>query len=169
MKQNPMDPPCVKLCAALNALGGITTMSSCCGHGTEPYRIWLDVASLSSSGLLLISRLLSHNYHKFGHHWQLILNHQDVKPQVCFLLEGMESEADELADEIIRHVRGTTSGYNIYQEQPKDPRIEIGKAAQRHSQAIFDCLDINHDYPPVKAAVKALKKAGLKYNPKENA
>jgi hypothetical protein len=32
------------LCEALNTLPGVRTYESCCGHGQEPYRIWLHVA-----------------------------------------------------------------------------------------------------------------------------
>ncbi len=35
-----MDRECIKLCKALNKLGGISTIESCCGHNRDPYRIW---------------------------------------------------------------------------------------------------------------------------------
>ena len=38
-----LDPEVVALCEALNTLPGIETVSSCCGHGQRPYRIWFIV------------------------------------------------------------------------------------------------------------------------------
>ena len=35
-----MDPECVPICNALNLLEGIETISSCCGHGFQPFRIY---------------------------------------------------------------------------------------------------------------------------------
>ncbi len=34
------DPEVVELCNAMNALPGITTLESCCGHGKIPFRIF---------------------------------------------------------------------------------------------------------------------------------
>lgn len=35
-----MDKECIRLCDALNALPGITTHASCCGHGKDPFRVF---------------------------------------------------------------------------------------------------------------------------------
>lgn len=35
-----MDTECIKVCDALNALPGITTSESCCGHGTGPFLVF---------------------------------------------------------------------------------------------------------------------------------
>lgn len=43
-----LDPECRELCEALNLLPGITTTSSCCGHGREPYRVFFVAASLDN-------------------------------------------------------------------------------------------------------------------------
>jgi hypothetical protein len=32
-----MDPECISICDALNALPGIRTFESCCGHGERPF------------------------------------------------------------------------------------------------------------------------------------
>jgi hypothetical protein len=40
-----IDPECVDLCRALNALPGIATNESCCGHGESPFRIWFEPAN----------------------------------------------------------------------------------------------------------------------------
>jgi hypothetical protein len=38
--ENRMDPECIPICDALNLLPGIETISSCCGHGFQPFRIY---------------------------------------------------------------------------------------------------------------------------------
>ena|SRR5258708_2911725 len=38
-----MDPECIRLCDALNAMPGVRTFESCCGHGTHPFGIWFVV------------------------------------------------------------------------------------------------------------------------------
>jgi hypothetical protein len=43
-----MDPECVPLCDALNALSDIETISSCSGHGSNPFRIWFTAKTLES-------------------------------------------------------------------------------------------------------------------------
>jgi hypothetical protein len=35
-----MDAECLAICEALNTIPGITTTSSCCGHGMDPFKIW---------------------------------------------------------------------------------------------------------------------------------
>ena len=41
-----LDPECRRLCAAMNALPGIRTIESCCGHGEEDYRVFFMAADL---------------------------------------------------------------------------------------------------------------------------
>ena len=38
-----MDPECIPLCEALNAIPGVTTISSCFGHGWAPFGIFFTV------------------------------------------------------------------------------------------------------------------------------
>jgi hypothetical protein len=38
-----LDPEVRVLCEAVNELPGVATVESCCGHGTQPFRIWLHV------------------------------------------------------------------------------------------------------------------------------
>ena len=35
-----LDPEILELCTALNAMPGITTYVSCCGHGDDPVGVW---------------------------------------------------------------------------------------------------------------------------------
>jgi hypothetical protein len=50
-----LDPECVALCEAINvaARGRVATVSSCCGHGEKPYRIWIDPITLDDLPPLL--------------------------------------------------------------------------------------------------------------------
>lgn len=48
-----VDKECIDLCNALNCIPDITTVESCCGHGTEPYRIWFDTENLETLPHLL--------------------------------------------------------------------------------------------------------------------
>lgn len=42
MKYPPdMDAECIPLCDAINALPGLQTISSCCGHGEHSFRVYL--------------------------------------------------------------------------------------------------------------------------------
>jgi hypothetical protein len=43
-----LDPECLKLCEALNALPGVRTFESCCGHGANPFCIWFNVENLET-------------------------------------------------------------------------------------------------------------------------
>jgi hypothetical protein len=48
-----MDQECVKLCDALNALSGIETSSSCCGHSQRPFRIFFSAETIESLAPIL--------------------------------------------------------------------------------------------------------------------
>lgn len=49
MKYPPdIDLECIPICDALNALPGISTTSSCCGHGKRPHRIFFLAESIES-------------------------------------------------------------------------------------------------------------------------
>jgi hypothetical protein len=49
-----LDPECLALCDAINNhVDGVITTSSCCGHGENPYRIWVHPSSLETLPPLL--------------------------------------------------------------------------------------------------------------------
>ena len=76
----------------LNTLPGIQTIESCCGHGTEPFRIWFEVSLYDKSGLKIIQRAVEHKEWPQGERWTVcksnmqlftwILSSADVGPQV---------------------------------------------------------------------------------------
>ena len=48
-----IDPECIALCDAINSIPGLKTNSSCCGHGTDKYRIFFDVDDFEDLPILL--------------------------------------------------------------------------------------------------------------------
>lgn len=95
-----IDPACYNLCIALNALPGVTTTNSCCGHGREPYRIYLKFEGhIQSVGAITLSRCLSGRYYNYAPgeqrldpQWRLYLG--DTEGPVCFVLEGKAMAVD---------------------------------------------------------------------------
>jgi hypothetical protein len=59
-KPQPMDPECLALCDAINAIPGLKTHSSCSGHGKEPFRIWFCAETVRS--LFILVRHLDTRY-----------------------------------------------------------------------------------------------------------
>lgn len=43
-----IDPECVSICESLNAMPGIRTTSSCCGHGKHPFRVFFVAETLEA-------------------------------------------------------------------------------------------------------------------------
>lgn len=89
-----MDPECVKLCDTLNALPGIRTFESCCGHGNYEFHVWFFATEVQS--LLPIEQSINR------WEWRIEATHVDCPPRVVFMLEGPKDSAagDLLADEI---------------------------------------------------------------------
>jgi len=75
-----MDRECVELCDALNAMIGVQTTESCCGHGTHPYRIFFNCVSFSS--LYQIARAAGHEL------WRIECQYWNGSDALGFILEG---------------------------------------------------------------------------------
>lgn len=73
-----MDKECIELCDAMNALPGIQTIESCCGHGNSPYRIYFRVAKDDDRGLFFLTRCVDMRYWKYGYLWKIELCVGDV-------------------------------------------------------------------------------------------
>jgi len=77
---------------ALNRLPGITTVESCCGHGSEHFRIWFEVSLYEKAGLTAIEAAIAHEDWPNGERWRVyhtqmayftwILESADVGPHV---------------------------------------------------------------------------------------
>ena len=71
------DPECVELCQAINALPGIWTTESCCGHARHEFHVWMHFAASDLRGLVLLTRAVDHRY-SGGPRWALELSISDV-------------------------------------------------------------------------------------------
>jgi hypothetical protein len=81
-----LDPECAALCAAINdCVPGVVTRSSCCGHGSQPYRIWIQPSSLNALLPLLWKLDVCHSGIRG---WQVIV-YTDCSAQApIFRIEG---------------------------------------------------------------------------------
>lgn len=96
-----LDPECLALCVALNALPGIRTIESCCGHGTDPFRIWLRADSLED--LPAVAWHLDWCHVGFEH-WRLVAQTDCGMSPISFVVEGPAGaygEADSIAAQIM--------------------------------------------------------------------
>lgn len=72
-----MDREVLPLCNALNSLPGITTISSCCGHGERRFSIIFTVGE-SREGLFFLARCVNSRYWRYGHLWHIELDIADA-------------------------------------------------------------------------------------------
>jgi len=71
-----MDEEIIELCDALNALPGIETFDSCCGHGACALMIFFR--STSEEGLFFLTRCVDRRYWKYGYLWGIDLSVGDL-------------------------------------------------------------------------------------------
>lgn len=93
-----MDQECVLLCNAINALPGIETVESCCGHELEPFMVCFLCSSLES--LLHLARFVDHP-------WKIETFWGDSSDILLFHMEGPNghAEADRLAKRILASIK----------------------------------------------------------------
>jgi len=115
-----LDIACLNLLVAMNALPGIKTRESCCGHGNSEYRIWFKMDDARSLGAITFSRCLSGRYYNYAPgelrldpQWRVYL--ADTEGPVGFLLEGkpmiddtrggrLHKPAEKLATNLQEHI-----------------------------------------------------------------
>ena len=91
---NDMDLECIKLFKALNKIPGITTFSSCCGHGTNSFDIWFH----ANGGLGIIARLVDSRYAGiYPLYWRCELNvfESEEDRHFCFNLTSGDLRGEE--------------------------------------------------------------------------
>lgn len=93
-----MDRECIPICDALNLLPGIETISSCCGHGYAPFRIYFTAELLAD--LKPILELIDES-----EFWSLRTSMATGNMEIYFVLDGLKydsifMEADKLAQAI---------------------------------------------------------------------
>ena len=87
MKYPPtMDRECIRICDAMNALPGIRTCESCCGHGEEPHRIFFYAQTVENLKPILES---SHSSA-----WRVEVKWVNGSDTICFMLEGPVGPSD---------------------------------------------------------------------------
>jgi hypothetical protein len=90
-----MDVECVELCRAVNDVPGLRTTHSCCGHGKEPFRVWLEARNVRD--LLVLGRAVDRRYTCVQtddwrtHGWKLLADVTDSPEHpVWFTLESTD-------------------------------------------------------------------------------
>jgi hypothetical protein len=101
-----MDPECIPLCDALNALPGIRTTESCCGHGEDPHRIWFDADKIES----LRPILWATRYHMVSRSpgedaWVVEAGWANGGNVIYFMLEGPRDGSGKKAKEFSKWVK----------------------------------------------------------------
>lgn len=98
-----MDPQCVSICDAMNALPGIQTVSSCCGHGERPLWIQFRAETIECLGPLLRG-ISSNEKWRVGVFWLSIVNRLNPRMhRLYFRLDGPvggSEDADSIAREL---------------------------------------------------------------------
>ena len=94
-----MDTECIPLCDALNALPGIRTHASCCGHGRQPHRIWFEAQTIESLRPLL-------EYIRGSHHgtWSVQAGWANGSGTIYFLLEGPDMKPARFVEDLCKEL-----------------------------------------------------------------
>jgi hypothetical protein len=119
-----MDDECIALCNAMNALPGITTVESCCGHGGlgSPFRIWFKVDGKNNKGLFFLTRCVDRRYWKYGYLWKIELSvgdmYEGVLPIMYCLSSGpiVGEEAYTQADSLVENMNYYLNHENFMKE-----------------------------------------------------
>jgi hypothetical protein len=120
-----VDPECVPLCDALNAMPYIVTTSSCCGHSIRPFRVFFETKSFKA-----LAQVAYHadSCHSGGRGWQVIANTDCSAKPHGFLLEGPKGDYDG-ANRIAEAVR-----HGLLDEP--QPQAKIGRHGVFHDSAV---------------------------------
>jgi hypothetical protein len=98
-----MDRECIPLCDALNALPGIRTTSSCCGHGKDHHRIWFDADAIESlRPILWATRYWNVSC---GCMWKVEAGWANGSDVIYFCLEGPRDASGKQAKEFATWVK----------------------------------------------------------------
>ena len=92
-----LDSEVIPLCKALNSLSGIETISSCCGHGYAPFRVYFTAANLDS--LRPILEVIDES-----EIWSMRTSMATGNMEIYFVLDAPKesySEANTLADALL--------------------------------------------------------------------
>lgn len=117
-----MDKECVRLCDAINAIPGLETVESCCGHGKDKFRIWFYAHRLDILPILLYFTMPCH----VGFRWHCTVQTDCGMSPVVFRLESEAKgdvayrQADRIADEVEVHLAQNPSAFHLTEENQHD-------------------------------------------------
>lgn len=105
-----IDDEVVELCDAMNALPGIETKDSCCGHSSSAFMIFFQVTS--EVGLFFLTRCVDVRYWKYGYLWKIDLSVGDLyktgwpRPVTYLLHSGpmVGEDAYKQAEDLVRNM-----------------------------------------------------------------
>lgn len=88
-----IDEEVIGLCRAINALPGLHTVESCCGHGRSQFEIWFQVEECEQRGLFILARSVNRRYFKYGSRWLITVDVSDI-PEKPLPIDYLLSCAD---------------------------------------------------------------------------
>lgn len=122
-KHGKIDKECLELCDSMNAIPGIDTFESCCGHGK--HGIWIWFYATENNGIFFLARCIDKRYFRYGNDWVLevqagdIMNRQNL-PIIFWLHSNVIGDdayrqATNLVDNMNYHLNheGFLEYYNI--------------------------------------------------------
>jgi hypothetical protein len=96
-----IDPQCISICEAINALPGLATVESCCGHGKRPFYIYFVVRKIND---LLPLLYWSDQCHSGVDGWRVVAYTDCSADMVRWVLEGPVGDYQG-ANEIARRIK----------------------------------------------------------------
>lgn len=100
-----LDEEVEELVHVLNAIPGIETMESCCGHETQGLHVWFKASD--SKGLFFLARCMNHRYWKYGYLWKLEITVSDRDSELVYVLHSgpiMGPDAYDQAKDLIENM-----------------------------------------------------------------
>jgi len=110
-----MDPEAVPLVDAMNAIPGIVTTESCCGHGRGRFLVFFQATD--PDGLFFLSRCIDTRY--FQHNWKITINIGDLpKYKLGYLLAS-----DERTTDVYQQANALVENMNYHLNHPNFMRL----------------------------------------------
>lgn len=103
-----MDPECVELCDALNAIPGIQTEASCCGHGKYKFSVWFKSSNVEC---MRVIGIITSRKHMPAPQWKCRVELDDGGNVRFHLSSGKTKgkkaykQASELAEKILDYLK----------------------------------------------------------------
>jgi hypothetical protein len=95
-----MDPECIPLCDAMNALPGIKTFESCCGHGKHAFIVFFKAPSFNAIKPIIAAAEIWY--------WTVRVKCSSVTDEMYFILESPEPDSNWKFDTILSTVEDIT-------------------------------------------------------------